>query len=52
MPYPIVMLNSSMLPKYWSSPSSFRPIITGLVLAIDPIVMFLVNVAPSTVTPI
>ena len=41
--YLIEMLNSSMLPKYWSSPSSFRPMVTGLVLVIDPIVMSLVT---------
>ena len=49
--YLIEMLNSSMLPKYWSSPSSFRPMVTGLVLVIDPIVMSLVNVAPSDLHP-
>jgi hypothetical protein len=50
--YPIVMLTSSMLPWYWSSPSSLRPMVTGLVFVIDPIVMGLVNVLPSTITPI
>ncbi len=50
--YPIVMLNSSMLPWYWSSPSSLRPIVTGFELVIDPMVMDLVNVLPSTVSPI